>query len=132
MTCLVYFASSGSSLSAPTSTIADFHSTQPRPRTQVASSTGSPALNVARLSPDKNVHAMPVSQAGSPTAEQPKSMTELRRPLSTSRFVGLTSPWTHTGGPCQVALSASCQTSAARAVSISPSRAVRASRVCES
>lgn len=71
--------SSGSSLSARTSTIMAFQSAQPRPRAQVALSTGSRVWNILRFSPEKNVHAMAVSQAGSPTAEDPKSMTALRR-----------------------------------------------------
>ena len=79
-----------------------------------------------RLSPDRNVQAMTVSQAGSPTAEQPKSITALSRPRSTSRLPSATSPCTHTGGPCQAAPSASAHTCAARAVSISPWRAFRA------
>ena len=54
-----------------------FHSAQPRPRAQVARSTGSRDWNMRRLSPDRNVQAMTVSQAGSPTAEQPKSITAL-------------------------------------------------------
>jgi hypothetical protein len=80
-----------------------FPQCQPRPRAQVARCTGRRDWNMRRLSPDRNVQAMTVSQAGSPTAEQPKSITALSRPRSTSRLPSATSPCTHTGGPCQAA-----------------------------
>ena len=52
-----------------------FQIAQPRPRAQVASSNGSRSLKTRLPSPDRNVHAIVVSQAGSPTPQVPKSMT---------------------------------------------------------
>jgi NADPH-dependent 2,4-dienoyl-CoA reductase/sulfur reductase-like enzyme len=76
-------------------------------------------MNTRRLSPDRSVHAIVVSHAGSPIPEVPKSMTALSRPEeSRSRFPGWASPWNHTGRPSHRAASASSQTSAARPVSI--------------
>ena len=49
---------------------------------------------------------MTTSQAGSPMPEVPKSITAASRPSLTRRFPAATSPWNHTGVPCQVALEA--------------------------
>ena len=64
-----------------------FHSAQPRPRAQVAASTGSAARNACRLAPENRVQAIVTSYAGSPTPELPKSITALRRPFLTSRLL---------------------------------------------
>src|ERR1700735_2972944 len=52
-----------------------FHRAQPRARRQVSSSSGKAARNPARLEPWNSVQAMTRSQAGSPAAELPKSIT---------------------------------------------------------
>ena len=51
----------------------------------------------ARPAPDRNVQAITRSQAGSPTPDEPKSMTAASRPSRTSRLPAATSPWNHTG-----------------------------------
>jgi uncharacterized protein YndB with AHSA1/START domain len=53
--------------------IRPFHKIQPRPRAQVARSSGSAARNTSRLSPRRRVEAIARSQAGSPTPDEPKS-----------------------------------------------------------
>jgi hypothetical protein len=65
-----------------------FQIAQPRPRAQVAASNGRQAWKTRRLSPDRNVHAIVVSHAGSPTPEEPKSMTALSLPCRTRRLPG--------------------------------------------
>src|SRR6204780_5221209 len=80
MTSFVRSAPSGSVSSCSIRTIIAFQIAQPRPRVHVASSNGSRCLNRRWLSPDKNVHAIVVSDAGSPIPEVPKSMTALSRP----------------------------------------------------
>lgn len=115
--------------SCPATVISAFHSVQPRPRAQVASSTSMAARNASRLSPWKNVQAIARSQEGSPIPEVPKSMTALRRPFWTRRLPQATSPWNQTGDPCQVAARAAYQTAVAAWVSICPSSAWSASLV---
>src|ERR1700728_1534634 len=86
-------ASSGSVSSAPARTIIAFQIAQPRPRGHVASSAGNCSLNTRWLSPDRNVHAIVVSHAGSPIPDVPKSMTALSRPAeSRSRLPGRDQP----------------------------------------
>jgi hypothetical protein len=77
MTCRAFAASSGRVSMCSASVSNAFHSAQPRPRDQVASSSGRAVRNAFRLSPENSVHAIVTSHAGSPTAEQPKSMTAL-------------------------------------------------------
>jgi hypothetical protein len=57
--------------------------------------------------PDRNVHAMTVSHAGSPTPEEPKSSTAASRPSRTRRLPAATSPWTQTGSRSHVVAIAS-------------------------
>ena len=64
MTFMVKAASCGSVLRPPTRTFMAFQIAQPRPRTQVAESTGSRSLKTRLLVPDRNVQAIVVSQAG--------------------------------------------------------------------
>ena len=80
ITVIVNSASLGLVSSSRTRTIIAFQIAQPRPRTHVASSAGSRSLNTRWLSPERNVHAIVVSQAGSPIPQVPKSMTALSRP----------------------------------------------------
>jgi hypothetical protein len=63
-----------------------FHNAQPRARAQVPSSTAIWARNASRLVPAKAVQAMARSHAGSPTAQQPKSITALSRPFRARRL----------------------------------------------
>src|SRR5579884_76456 len=103
---------------------------QPRPRAQVASSTDSAARNTSRLSPEKSVQAIIKSQAGSPTPRQPKSMTALSLPCTTSRFPEDRSPWIQTGGPSHAgAWRAASHAAVTAAVSSMPSRLAIAARV---
>ena len=105
----------------PAWVISAFQSAHPRPRAQVPSSSSSAPRNARRLSPTKNVHAIARSQAGSPTAEQPKSRTALSRPFSTSRFEFAMSPCTQTAGRCQTASPrAASHTAVAASASSSP------------
>jgi hypothetical protein len=66
-------------LADPRISIIAFQIAQPWPRAHVASSAGSCSLNVRWLSPDRKVHAIGVSHAGSPIPHVPKSMTALSR-----------------------------------------------------
>jgi hypothetical protein len=59
-----------------------------------------PARKKSRLSAERSVQATIRSHAGSPTPRQPKSMTALSRPCSTSRFPEERPPWIQTGGRC--------------------------------
>src|SRR5919106_381093 len=99
MTRRAFPASSGLVSRCWASVIRPFHKVQPRPRAQVARSSGSAARSASLLVPCKSVQAIDRSHAGSPTAEDPKSMTALNRPLLTKRLPALTSPWTQTGEP---------------------------------
>ena len=83
--------------SCATSVISAFHSAQPRPRDHVPARRRGGTEPVAGSDPDRNVQAMTVSQAGSPTPDEPKSSTAASRPSRTSRFPVATSPWNHTG-----------------------------------
>ena len=109
-----------------------FHSAQPRPRAHVPASTASSARNAARLAPERNVQAITVSQAGSPTPDVPKSMTAARRPSRTSRLPVATSPWNQTGSPSQRVRIASSHTRSTAARGISSPRAAIASTVSSS
>jgi hypothetical protein len=62
------------------------------------------------------------SQAGSPTAQLPKSMTACNRPASTSRLPGARSPCTQTGDDCQGDATPAAHTVSAAPASISPAR----------
>jgi hypothetical protein len=104
------------------SVIKAFHNAQPRPRDQVSLSSESALRNASRLFPERNVHAIVKSQAGSPTPEDPKSMTAFNRPPLTNKFAALTSPWTQTGRPRHLVLSASSQTEVTTPRSIVPAR----------
>jgi len=76
----------------------------------------------ARLRAVKSVHATARSQAGSPTPQQPKSITAASRPSRSRRFDGATSPWIQTGTPRHADVSASSQHARAAATSpVSPS-----------
>ena len=46
------------------------------------------------------------SQAGSPTADEPKSITAASRPSATRRLPAAMSPWIQTGGPVHAVVSA--------------------------
>ncbi len=116
----------------PAATINAFHNVHARPRAHVPGSSGSIARNVSRLSCRNSVHAIDKSHAGSPTPTIPKSMIALKRPSCIKRFPALTSPWSHTGGWSQVALSAMSQTSVAASVSTLPLRAAIACLVSAS
>jgi hypothetical protein len=61
---------------------------QPRPRSQVASSTSASPRNDARVCASSNAQAGNMSQAGSPMPNSPKSITPVSRPCVASRFVG--------------------------------------------
>jgi hypothetical protein len=66
-----------------------------------------PAGSPAPPGGDQNrVQAIATSHAGSPTPQQPKSITAASRLFLTSRFPAATSPWNQTGRPLQVARSA--------------------------
>ena len=126
------WSASASKTRAWCTSINAFQSAQPRPRAHVASSRPSASRNARRLFPWNSVHAIGTSHAGSPTAEQPKSMTADNSPSTTRRFVAATSPWTQTGGPLHSASRAAFQTAMAVSPSICPSSAAIAPRVCSS
>ena len=64
----------------PDAMIAVFHKAHARARAQVPLSSASAVLNILRLLPAKKVHEIARSQAGSPTAIWPKSITAFNRP----------------------------------------------------
>src|SRR5437667_307155 len=102
----------------PAATTKAFHKVQARPRVHVSGSNGSILRKTFRLSSLNKVHVIARSQEGSPIANCPKSITALSCPFCTSRLPTLISPWIHTGGCCQVVLSAVSQISVAVFTSI--------------
>ena len=76
---------------------------------------------------DSKVQATTRSHAGSPTAEQPKSITAASAPSTVSRLPAATSPCSHTGAACQRDCRAASSTASdAIASTRSASRAIAA------
>ena len=86
----------------------------------------------ASARPANSVQAIVRSQAGSPTATQPKSMTARRRPSTISRFDPVMSPCTQTAGRSHDVASAARHVAIARSASISPASAPMAEAVSSS
>src|SRR5260370_37958994 len=83
---------------------------------------GREVLKRARDREKEDVQAVVRSEAGSPTAEHPKSSARGRCPSRTRRLVPVTSPCAQTAGASRRASGAASQTSRAARVSIaSPS-----------
>ena len=108
------------------SVIKAFHNAQPLARDQVSLSSERAVRNASRLSPEKNVHAIVTSHAGSPTPEEPKSITAFNRPLVTSKFPALTSPCIQTGEPCHRVFRAASHAAATALRSIMPPKSLMA------
>ena len=129
-----YGLAAGLALSGCASVITAFHSAQPPARSQQAwSRSGRAARNARRPGVSKPVHAMTRSQAGSPTAMQPKSITAESRPVSsTRRLPAAMSPCTQSGVRSHRVRSAVPQMRVARSVSMRSRSASMLARVSPS